>query len=464
MFNPQSFRAYDIRGMYPADLDEDTAYQVGLAYGHFLPGARRIVIGGDYRASTPALKGSLIQGLLDAGKEVTDIGTLPTPLIYFAIVHYKFDGGVVVTASHNPKEYNGIKLKREHAIPITGETGIYVIRDQIAGGKTPPPIARKGTLVSFDRDAIADYIDFVAGSIKLTRPLSIVLDIGNGATGFIPRAIFERLGCRVEALYETPDGSFPNHIADPHDHKTLVALQKRVVEVHADLGFAYDGDGDRVGMVTDKGEIVSGDHLMLLLARQALARKKGTIVFDVRISDAVVEDIKAHGGIPVLAPAGHGYILQAVKREGALIGGEITGHIFFPYCYYEYDDGIFASLKLAEVVASLSEPLSSQLAKLSHYAASPEIILEVSESEKFALVDRFVKLVKARGLPVLDIDGARITFPNGWGLVRASNTAPQIKARFEGKTNDDLHDIVRHTEALMRETGFVVDLFSSLSS
>ncbi|MCK4550679.1 MAG: phosphomannomutase/phosphoglucomutase, partial [Candidatus Aenigmarchaeota archaeon] len=363
------FRAYDIRGIYPKELNCDITYKIAVAFANKFPNADEVVVGRDCRISSPALRDSLVSGLKDSGKNVLDLGVVPTPVFYFAIAHLKKQGGIIITGSHNPKEYNGLKIQREEAIPVTGETGIYEMEKMIEKGELKKA-DKKGAVKEFD--ITDDYIEYVSKIPKIKRPLKIVLDCGNGACGTIPEKIFKKLGCSVETLYAEWDGNFPNHQPDPHDEATLKALQKRVLETGADCGFAYDGDGDRIGVIDEKGRIVSGDFILMMLARQALEKRKGDIIFEVRCPRTLLEDVKNNGGIPHMARAGHSFILDEIFKKNAVFGGELTGHIYFPYCYYKYDDGIFASLKIAEIVSGI-ESLSAYVDSLPREVASPEI-------------------------------------------------------------------------------------------
>ncbi|MCK4968442.1 MAG: phosphomannomutase, partial [Candidatus Aenigmarchaeota archaeon] len=279
------FRAYDIRGIYPNDLDDKIAYDVGVAYSNKFVDVNEVVVGRDCRISSPKLHDSLVLGFMDSGKTVIDIGVVPTPVFYFAIMNLKINGGIMITGSHNPKNYNGLKIQRENAIPVTGDTGIYEMEEMIKKGNFKKQ-NKKGIVKK--KEIVSDYIDYVSKIPKLKRPLKIILDCGNGACGNIPEKVFKKLGCDVETLFAKPDGNFPNHQPDPHDEKTMKTLQKRVVETNADCGFAYDGDGDRIGVVDEKGNVVSGDFILMMLARQALDAKKGAVIFEVRSSRSLL--------------------------------------------------------------------------------------------------------------------------------------------------------------------------------
>lgn len=450
--NPIIFRAYDIRGLCPQDLNEAVAYKIGLAFSNFLKNIKEVVVGRDYRLGSLALRNALLKGLQDGGKDVVDLGEIPVPVFYFGISHYKKEGGLMITGSHLGKEYNGIKIQKEKAIPVVGETGIYKMRDMII--KNQLKIIKKETKV-IEKNIVQDYIDYVSSKIKLSRPLKIILDTGNGACGDIPERAFKKLGCDVFTLYKEPDGNFPNHNADPHDLETLKDLQKEVLRQKADFGLAYDGDGDRVGLVDEKGRAVSADFILIMLARQALEYKKGNIVYEIRVSKALFEDAENHGGKVFISKIGHAYVLLEILKRKAIFGGEFTGHLYFNYCYYPYDDGIFTGLKLAEIISQLPK-LSDYVDTLPRYHASPEIFIESPDEEKFEIVENLQRYLREKKFDFIDIDGARINFLEGWALIRASNTGPFIKCRFEGETEKDLIEVERKALEIFKKVGVPV--------
>ncbi len=444
------FRSYDIRGIYPSEINEEIVYKAALAYRRILPQAKEIVVARDMRLSSPALFESLTRGLMDAGFNVIDVGMVPVSVFYFAIAHYKKDGGIMITASHNPKEYNGLKIQRENARPIVGETGIfdmekYVLEDNFQKAE------EKGTMSK--KEAVDEYMRYILPKIKLNRSLKIILDSGNGTCSRIPEKIFSSLGCTAKTIFAEPDGTFPNHAPDPHDEKNLAALQKEVVDNKADIGFAFDGDGDRAGVVDEKGRIISMDFILMMLMRQALAVKKGDAVFEVRCPNTLIEDTKAHGGNPLVTRVGHSYLLDEIIARNAVFGGELTGHMYFPYCYYNYDDAIFAALKIAEIVSALDVPFSEYIDSLPRAHASPEIFIDCDDDRKFKAVEELKTYLKENNYDFLGIDGARINFPNGWGLVRASNTTAHIKCRFEADTEAHLKEIIDDVSEIIKKFG-----------
>ncbi len=358
----------------------------------------------------------------------------------------------MVTASHLGKEYNGIKIQKEKAIPIIGEKGIYKMRDMILENKLKK--SERQTKV-IEKNIVQDYIDYIASKIKLSKPLKIILDTGNGACGDIPEKIFQKLGCDVLTLYKKPDGNFPNHQPDPHDPENFKELQKEVAERSADFGLLYDGDGDRIGLVDEKGRIISADFILMMLARQALEYKKGNIVYEIRVTKALFEDAKSYGGKVFISKIGHAYVLLEVLKKKAIFGGEFTGHIYFPYCYYPYDDGIFTGLKLAEIISQLPK-LSDYIDNLPHYCASPEIFIDSPDEEKFKIIESLQKYLRKEKFNFLNIDGAKINFKNGWALIRASNTTPHLKCRFEGETKEDLIEIEKKSLEIFKKAGIPI--------
>ncbi|OIO62928.1 hypothetical protein AUJ69_01980 [Candidatus Woesearchaeota archaeon CG1_02_47_18] len=452
VFNRYIFREYDIRGRYPDDIDEEITKKIAIGFASILPDAKSLVAAMDGRLSSPGLKRAFIDGVTSCGRDVIDVGLVPIPLFYFAIMHHRLDGGFMISGSHNPKEYNGIKLQREQCIPIDGNSGVYQIRDMIEGSqlKAADEGGKRGRVSRLD--VLNEYLNFVAAKIKLKRGLKVVIDSGNGACGLIPEMIFKMLGCSVKTLYGDIDGNFPNHLPDPHETESLKELQKAVVDEGADCGFAFDGDGDRVGLIDEKGCVVSGDFIIMMLARDLLSRKKGNVIVDIRGSKAYIEDITAHGGRGIISKAGRTNIMESIRRENAVFGGELTGHIFFPVDYYNYDDGIFVALKLAEVISGIRS-LSRYVASLPRYNASPEFFIDCPDDVKFKKVEEFRELLKKRGYNFLDVGDIRINIGKGWALVRASNTTPYIKCRFEGTTAEELEHIKKIALGLLSETG-----------
>lgn len=443
--NPHIFRQYDVRGLVDEDLTEEVVTNLGRAYGTFLQrlGLKNVVLGRDVRLSSTRLRDDLVEGILSTGCTVIDIGVVPTPVLYFSIVHLEKDGGVMITGSHNPIEYNGFKMCRG-VLSIYGDD-IQQLRGIIESGRFT---SGKGQQDVYD--IVPEYIRNIEGKIKIERPIKMVIDAGNGTAGEIAPRIFEDLGCHVVKLYCEPDGRFPNHLPDPTVPEYLKDLISKVHQEEADIGIGYDGDADRLGAVDEKGEIVWGDKLLALYARDILRNEKGAkIVFDVKCSQGLVDDITANGGVPVMWKTGHSLLKAKMKEEGAPVGGEMSGHMFFGD-NYGYDDAIYASARLVRILSESNRPFSVMTADIPRYYSTPEIRVECSEDKKFEIVDD-VKNYFKKTYETIDIDGVRILFKDGWGLVRASNTQPILVMRCEAGTEERLLEIEKIIIDKLRE-------------
>lgn len=443
--NPHIFRQYDVRGLVDEDLTEEVVTNLGRAYGTFLQrlGLKNVVLGRDVRLSSTRLRDDLMEGILSTGCTVIDIGVVPTPVLYFSIVHLEKDGGVMITGSHNPIEYNGFKMCRG-VLSIYGDD-IQQLRGIIESGRFT---SGKGQQDVYD--IVPEYIRNIEGKIKIERPIKMVIDAGNGTAGEIAPRIFEDLGCHVVKLYCEPDGRFPNHLPDPTVPEYLKDLISKVHQEEADIGIGYDGDADRLGAVDEKGEIVWGDKLLALYARDILRNEKGAkIVFDVKCSQGLVDDITANGGVPVMWKTGHSLLKAKMKEEGAPVGGEMSGHMFFGD-NYGYDDAIYASARLVRILSESNRPFSVMTADIPRYYSTPEIRVECSEDKKFEIVDD-VKNYFKKTYETIDIDGVRILFKDGWGLVRASNTQPILVMRCEAGTEERLLEIEKIIIDKLRE-------------
>ena len=452
MLNPHVFRAYDVRGLVGSDITPDVFRLVGSAYGTLIRrnGGRRIAVGQDNRQSSDTLKAGFVEGVLATGLDVVDIGLVPTPILYFATAHWTLDGGATVTGSHNPIEYNGVKMVHPGAAPLTEDEiqrlrGLAERKDFERG---------RGTLAA--RSPREDYFATVSRLVKPARRLKVVVDAGNGVAGLYGPDLLRRIGCEVVELHCESDGSFPNHLPDPEDPENVVDLQARVVEVGADLGVAYDGDADRVGIIDERGARHEADLILILLARDLLARHPGAkVVFDVKSSQSLVEDIRAHGGTPVMWKTGHSHLKRKMREDGILLGGEVSGHMFFAEDYYGVDDGILASCKVIEIAARAAEPVSRLFASVPHLRATPELKAPCPDAEKFRVIEEIARELKRR-YETIDIDGARVLFPGGgWGLVRASNTNPYLTLRFEARTDAEIAEMKRVIYDTLRRYPFV---------
>ena len=450
------FREYDIRGIVDKDLNEDIYYNLGRAYGTFLyaqegitpvEGERfKVVCGYDARLSGPRFQKEVIRGLIDTGVDVINIGMVPTPIMYFGVKYLNTDGGAAVTASHNPAEYNGFKCRKRTAdglnAPLTAND-IQALRAIIERGEFHDG---KGSYI--DRPITDDYIKYIVDTVKVDRPLRVVVDSGNGATGPTALKIYTALGCDVSGICIEPDGNFPNHLPNPLKEEFVVDLIAEVRKEKADAGIGLDGDGDRLGLIDNNGAIVWPDMYMILYARKALERKPGSdIIFDVKCSLALKEDIEKHGGNPIMWRTGYTNVFAKRLETGAPFAGEFSGHIFFDDPLIDFDDGIYAGAKLLEALGDSDAPISERFNDVPRYFNIPEGRADVDESKKFALIER-LKERFSKEYEVITTDGVRVVFPTGWALVRASNTEPAITYRFEStKSREDLDQI----KSIMRE-------------
>jgi phosphomannomutase/phosphoglucomutase len=420
------FREYDIRGVVGEDFSLADVEIIGQGYAAYLyqQGGRTVVVGRDCRLSSPSIKEALLKGLLGAGIHVIDVGVCPTPLLYFAVRHLKAEGGLMITASHNPPEYNGFKVC-VGADTIFGKE-IQDFRKLLKAGKF---MNGQGTLETYD--ILPPYNDYVVNSIVMKRPVQMAVDAGNGTGGFVAGPILKRLGCDVRELFFEMDGRFPNHEPDPTVLKNMTPLKETVVREGLELGIAFDGDGDRMGVVDEKGNIIYGDMLMVIFAREILKEIPGaTFIGEVKCSQRMYDDIRGHGGRPIMGKTGHSLIKQKLKEEKAVLAGEMSGHFFFAHRYFGYDDAIYATCRLLEIVAQRQEPVSQCLADLPQTYSTPEIRIPCPDENKFRLVE-MVKEELGKDHEIVDVDGVRVVFPDGWGLLRASNTTPVLVLRFE---------------------------------
>ena len=435
--NPNVFREYDIRGRIPDELNEDTAYQLGLAFGTYYHrhGVKKISLGHDCRLSSPMLYVALEKALIACGLEVIKVGMVPTPLLYYSLFKLNLEGGVQITGSHNPPDYNGFKVCL-HKTTIYGEE-IQKLR----------AIAQSGTFVkgrgsARETDVIKPYIEYLQTKLpKAQFRRKVVVDAGNGVGGLVAPQVYENMGVEVEKLFCEPDGRFPNHHPDPTVPKNLVTLIKRVTEGSADFGIGLDGDADRIGVVDRKGRMIWGDQLLLIFSRAILKEHPGaTIVGEVKCSQVLFDDIRSRGGRAIMWKAGHSLIKGKMKEERAVLGGEMSGHLFFADRYFGYDDAIYAGARLIEIMTHTEQELHEFLADVPVLVNTPEIRMDCPDEKKFKVVADLVADFK-KDYEVIDIDGARVVFDDGWGLVRASNTQPVLVLRFEARTEQRLQAI-----------------------
>lgn len=436
------FREYDIRGIVGEDLTPEMVELLGKGMGTYFrrQGKKDVALGGDCRLSTPRFAEILAKGLLSSGCSVTHLGTIPTPLLYFTMYTKANDAGVMITGSHNPPEYNGFKMMvgKETLFGETIQEIYSLIKNSDFIQETPG-----GTT---QIDIGPEYHNWVVNNISLSKPLRVVVDAGNGTGGEVAVPIFRELGCEVIPLFCEMDGNFPNHHPDPTLPEALEDLIKKVAETGADLGIAYDGDSDRIGVIDDKGKIIWGDMLMVLFSRDILPKNPGaTVISEVKASKLLYEEIEKLGGRPIMWKTGHSLMKKKIKEEKALLAGEMSGHIFFADKFFGFDDAIYSSARVLEILSRTEKKLSELLGDLPKTYVTPEIRIYASDEVKFKIVDG-VKDVLSAKYPVIDIDGVRAIYPTGWALVRASNTQGALVLRFEADTEKDLAAIRKEVE------------------
>ena len=435
------FREYDIRGIAGKDLTQETVAVLGRGIGTWMRrrNCSRITLGRDCRPSSDPFRDALASGLTETGLSVIDIGVMPTPLLYYSIHKLEADGGIMITGSHNPPEYNGFKACIGHD-SVFGEQ-IQQIADIIEAGDFA---GGNGKISS--EDVLTPYRKYLLEQIRFPRPVRLAMDCGNGTASLVAPDLMAALGCEVECLYCTMDGTFPNHHPDPTVLENLAALQSAVTSKKLEVGIAFDGDADRIGVIADSGKVVWGDILLALYAREILKRRPGsTFIAEVKCSMNLFKDIEKHGGRAIMWKTGHSLIKAKMKEEKAVLAGEMSGHMFFADRYFGYDDAIYAACRLVEILANSSESLSEMLSDIPPTFVTPEIRIQCADDKKFGVVER-VKSHFRRKYQVIDVDGARILFPHGWGLVRASNTQDVLVMRFEADTQANLDAIRSEVE------------------
>jgi len=458
MASSHIFRQYDIRGVVGRDIDEALAERIGRAFASLLrrssePGRRQsIALGRDNRLTSDALADAVARGIIAAGVDVVDVGTVPTPVQYFAAAFLETDGGLQVTGSHNPPEYNGFKMS-------FGGGSLYGERIQEIRRMIEQQDFESGSGSVARREIIPTYIETVAAKFDVARPIRVVVDCGNGSGSLAAVELLRAVSDRIEVipLFCESDGTFPNHHPDPVVDANLADLIAAVREHGADLGVAFDGDADRIGAVDDQGEIVRGDVLLLLYALDLVERRGPgqPVVFDVKCSQALPEVLEAAGGRPIMSQTGHSLIKKRMKEEGSLLSGELSGHIMFGDDYYGFDDALYAAALLISIVSRLDGPLSARLAEFPRYVSTSELRYPATEETKFRIVDRAVEHFE-RDHEVIDVDGARVLFGDGWGLLRASNTEPMLVARYEARTKERLEEIRATMEGWLADDGVQV--------
>ncbi len=448
MINGQIFRQYDIRGIVGEDLTGESMYLIGKGFGSYLrkKGLSSVVLGGDARLSTPGFIEEFSRGLVSTGCDVIQIGIVATPVLYFAIWKLQTDGGAMITASHNPSQYNGIKLN-------LGLGSVYAeeLQKVLKIIQTDNYEVGEGHVSQYT--GIDDeYMDYLVANLKIERPIRLVVDGGNGMGGpYLPK-VLRRLGCIVEEIYTDPDGTFPNHHPDPTVEKYMKDLSAKVVEGGFELGIGLDGDADRIGVVDEKGKMLFGDQILNILARDYLAKNPGKpIIADVKCSKNLYDDIRKHGGEPIMYKTGHANIKMRMKEIGVEFAGEMSGHVFLGDRYLGFDDAIYVSSRFAEIVSKTTAPVSTYLADQPKMYNTPELHIPCADDKKFEVVATVCNEFKAENYDVNDIDGARITFEDGWGLVRASNTTPVLVTRYEATSEARMKEIQELIETKIKK-------------
>lgn len=448
--NPQIFREYDVRGLVDKDLTDSVVENLGRGLATMVKraGGTTIVVGRDARLSGQRFRDAFIKGAISTGTHVIDVGIVPTPIVYFAANTLPVEGLAMITGSHNPPEYNGFKMGVGKTT-FYGET-IQELRKLIERGDFEKS-DRLGTVSDFD--AVTPYLHFVLSTVKRgPKKMKVVVDAGNGVGGIVAVPLLEKLGYDVVPLFCEPDGTFPNHHADPTIAKNLELCIAKVKETKADLGVAFDGDADRIGVVDGDGEILWGDKLMILLSRAVLKDVPGAaIVGEVKCSFTMYDDIAKHGGKPIMWKAGHSLIKAKMKETHAALAGEMSGHIFYKHRFFGFDDAPYTAARLLEILSNEKQSLAQLLADVPVTYSSPELRFDTVEEKKFALVQRCTDKLKAKGLELITVDGVRVTFPDGWGLIRASNTTPILVVRYEAKTQERLKEIQTLIESTIHE-------------
>ena len=447
---PSIFKAYDIRGIVDKTLTEDAIYQIGLAIGSEAAkrGEQHIYVGRDGRLSGPKLIQAFTRGLLDSGRDVTDIGMVPTPLLYFAAYSLGTGSGIMLTGSHNPPDYNGLKMVLG-GTTLSGDM-IQELRQRIEAKDFTKGQGKHDTL-----DVKQQYIDRVSGDIQLSKNMKVIIDAGNGVAGAFAPDLARTLGCEVTEMFCEVDGNFPNHHPDPSQLENLEDLISAVKEQGADIGLAFDGDGDRLGVITPKGDIIFADRQMMLYARDILERNPGAdIIYDIKCTSHLEHIIREAGGNPIMWKTGHSFIKAKLKETGGLLAGEMSGHIFFKERWYGFDDALYTAARLLEILSKDGRDADTIFNELPDSVNTPELRLDMEEGEHYKLIDNMVRNASFDDAKVTTIDGIRVDFADGFGLARASNTTPCLVFRFEAENQQALERIqARFRELVKSQAG-----------
>ena len=433
--NKNIFRAYDIRGHAKKDLDSSTIEKIGYVLGQKIKenNSDSVYIGHDSRLSCERIKNDLIKGINAAEVKVLNLGLVPTPMVYYATKVGNTSSGIMITGSHNPKDDNGLKMVINDN-PISG----YEIKESIEN-LSEVPITDSKMIESVDFEK--KYIEEVANKIKINKKFKVVLDGGNGAAGILADKMFNAIGLEVVSINKEPDGNFPNHHPDPSKESNLLELKQVINLLNADIGFAFDGDGDRIGLITNDGQSIVADQIIMLMTEYYLDKKKGAIVFDVKCSNQLPILIEKLGGDPIMEKTGHFNIKKRIKQTNAVLGGEMSGHIFINHDWYGFDDAIFSAVILTKIISDLDISVSEKMEEIPSTYSTSELNLHVKDEDKFTIVEKFKSKMEFPNADINTIDGIRVSIGDSWALMRASNTSPKLVLRFEGDTEDNLNEI-----------------------
>jgi len=433
--NKNIFRAYDIRGHAKKDLDSSTIEKIGYVLGQKIKenNSDSVYIGHDSRLSCERIKNDLIKGINAAEVKVLNLGLVPTPMVYYATKVGNTSSGIMITGSHNPKDDNGLKMVINDN-PISG----YEIMESVEN-LSEVPITDSKMIESVDFEK--KYIEEVANKIKINKKFKVVLDGGNGAAGILADKMFNAIGLEVVSINKEPDGNFPNHHPDPSKESNLLELKQAINLLNADIGFAFDGDGDRIGLITNDGQSIVADQIIMLMTEYYLDKKKGAIVFDVKCSNQLPLLIEKLGGNPIMEKTGHFNIKKRIKQTNAVLGGEMSGHIFINHDWYGFDDAIFSAVILTKIISDLDISVSEKMEEIPSTYSTPELNLHVKDEDKFTIVEKFKSKMEFPNADINTIDGIRVSIGDSWALMRASNTSPKLVLRFEGDTEDNLNEI-----------------------
>lgn len=440
------FRAYDIRGIYGKDLTTEIAETIGMGFGTFLGSGKKLAVGRDIRVGSEQLKNAMVNGLVSMGHQVVDMGIVTTPIFYFFIAHKNKDGGVMVTASHNPPEWNGFKLCREKGVIVGQGYGMEKIKEIISNGNFPE--VQSQVKIEPYEGIIGEYAKFVSDKIRISKKLKVVLDTGNSVSGIVAPSLFREFGCDIEVINEKLDGTFPSRSPEPNQ-ASLQQLISAVKRKKADFGVGYDGDGDRAVFTDDKGRILTGDFASIIFAQALITKENRKVVYDVSCSSAVAEAIRAKGGLPVVERVGRPFMMGRVVQEKAVFGGERSGHFYFPDIY-GLDDGTFASLKMAEVLSQADASLSQIVDHIPKYYSST-LNVPCPDEVKFKVIERLKSKFTGEGFQILDIDGVKAQDEKGWVLLRPSNTEPLVRIFAEGKTQEKLTQLLELAKKMLNK-------------